>query len=98
MGAAGFIADDIHSEEYGDWYPIILITMYNVGDVIGKSAPFLWRPPPALVLVLSATRMVFIVLFFTAASWHANAIVRTSDECRCYNDLSTAPCTTFLLI
>ncbi|XP_057968434.1 equilibrative nucleotide transporter 8 [Malania oleifera] len=33
----GFIADDLESELLQDWYPILLIAIYNVSDFIGKS-------------------------------------------------------------
>ncbi|CAO2829244.1 unnamed protein product [Amaranthus hypochondriacus] len=33
----GFITEDVHSEFLGNWYGILLITIYNVFDLIGKS-------------------------------------------------------------
>ncbi|GLC33587.1 hypothetical protein PLESTM_000088800 [Pleodorina starrii] len=50
----GFLAEDVHSAELGDWYPILLITAYNLADLLGKSLPCLDpiiaaetpRPPP----------------------------------------------------
>ncbi|KAA8535107.1 hypothetical protein F0562_030110 [Nyssa sinensis] len=33
----GFIAENLESKVLGDWYPILLITMYNVSDFVGKS-------------------------------------------------------------
>lgn len=32
----GFITEDVHSEIFKDWYPALLITGYNVFDLIGK--------------------------------------------------------------
>ncbi|KAI3982241.1 hypothetical protein MKX01_026214 [Papaver californicum] len=33
----GFITEDVHSQILKDWYPILLITSYNVFDMVGKS-------------------------------------------------------------
>ncbi|KAK9276570.1 hypothetical protein L1049_006105 [Liquidambar formosana] len=33
----GYVTEDVHSETLKDWYPILLITGYNVFDLIGKS-------------------------------------------------------------
>ncbi|GLT53865.1 hypothetical protein SLA2020_271040 [Shorea laevis] len=33
----GFLAENLESKFLGDWYPILLITMYNVADLLGKS-------------------------------------------------------------
>ncbi|CAO2829245.1 unnamed protein product [Amaranthus hypochondriacus] len=33
----GFITEDVHSTLLGDWYPILLITSFNVFDLVGKS-------------------------------------------------------------
>ncbi|XP_057761462.1 equilibrative nucleotide transporter 8 isoform X1 [Arachis stenosperma] len=33
----GFIAEDLESKLLMDWYPILLITVYNLADLIGKS-------------------------------------------------------------
>lgn len=35
----GYITEDVHSDYFKDWYPIILITAYNVFDLIGKVLP-----------------------------------------------------------
>ncbi|KAJ4974819.1 hypothetical protein NE237_007993 [Protea cynaroides] len=32
----GYITEDVHSEILRDWYPILLITGYNVFDLVGK--------------------------------------------------------------
>ncbi|KAG2494103.1 hypothetical protein HYH03_007742 [Edaphochlamys debaryana] len=37
----GFLAEDVHSAELGDWYPILLITVFNIADLVGKSVPCL---------------------------------------------------------
>lgn len=33
----GFIAENLQSKFLQDWYPILLITVYNVADLVGKS-------------------------------------------------------------
>ncbi|KAI7988296.1 Equilibrative nucleotide transporter 8 [Camellia lanceoleosa] len=33
----GFIAENLESRILKDWYPVMLITMYNISDLIGKS-------------------------------------------------------------
>ncbi|KAF9608801.1 hypothetical protein IFM89_011839 [Coptis chinensis] len=33
----GFISEDVHSPALKDWYPILLISCYNVFDLVGKS-------------------------------------------------------------
>lgn len=33
----GFIAENIESKYLKDWYPILLITIYNVSDLVGKT-------------------------------------------------------------
>uniref|UniRef100_A0A2N9ITG8 Equilibrative nucleoside transporter n=1 Tax=Fagus sylvatica TaxID=28930 RepID=A0A2N9ITG8_FAGSY len=33
----GFIAEDLESKLLRDWYPILLITVYNIADLVGKS-------------------------------------------------------------
>ncbi|CAH9089502.1 unnamed protein product [Cuscuta epithymum] len=33
----GFLAENIHSEMLQDWYPILLISVYNISDFLGKS-------------------------------------------------------------
>ncbi|CAI0389317.1 unnamed protein product [Linum tenue] len=33
----GFLAEDVKSNLLSDWYPVLLITIYNVSDFVGKS-------------------------------------------------------------
>lgn len=37
----GCVTEDFHSQVLKDWYPILLITCYNVFDLVGKSLPAL---------------------------------------------------------
>lgn len=38
----GFIAEDLRSNLLKDWYPVLLITVYNVADLTGKSLTALY--------------------------------------------------------
>lgn len=33
----GFLAENLKSKLLRDWYPILLITVYNISDLVGKS-------------------------------------------------------------
>ncbi|KAK9803157.1 hypothetical protein WJX72_005612 [[Myrmecia] bisecta] len=35
----GFLAEDVQSAAWGNWYPILLFTAFNVADVVGKVVP-----------------------------------------------------------
>ncbi|GIL53109.1 hypothetical protein Vafri_8793 [Volvox africanus] len=35
----GFLSEDVQSVQLGDWYPILLITAFNLADLLGKSLP-----------------------------------------------------------
>lgn len=37
----GVLAEDVHSAELGSWYPVALLTVFNLGDWAGKSVPAL---------------------------------------------------------
>lgn len=41
----GVLAEDVHSAELGSWYPVALLTVFNLADWAGKTAPWLpvWR-------------------------------------------------------
>ncbi|MCL7038729.1 hypothetical protein MKW94_020217 [Papaver nudicaule] len=40
----GFITENFQSKSLKDWYPIVLITVYNVSDLFGKSLPSIFIP------------------------------------------------------
>ncbi|QHO21603.1 Equilibrative nucleotide transporter [Arachis hypogaea] len=48
----GFIAEDLESKLLMDWYPILLITVYNLADLIGKSLT-------AFYVIQSITRAIW---------------------------------------
>ncbi|KAK8950914.1 Equilibrative nucleotide transporter 1 [Platanthera zijinensis] len=60
----GYITEDVHSEALKDWYPIILITGYNVFDLVGKALPAVYRLESANVAVgACVARLLFYPLF-----------------------------------
>ncbi|XP_051201047.1 equilibrative nucleotide transporter 1 [Lolium perenne] len=72
----GFITEDVHSEALQDWYPIMLISAYNVFDLVGKCLPALYLPENGNVAVAgSFVRLLFIPLFY--ACLHGPSFFRT---------------------
>ncbi|XP_059656057.1 equilibrative nucleotide transporter 1-like [Cornus florida] len=61
----GYITEDVHSQILKDWYPILLITGYNVFDLVGKSLTALYLHENAKVAIgASFARLLFLPLFF----------------------------------
>lgn len=61
----GYITEDVHSQILKDWYPILLITAYNVFDLVGKSLTALYLLEDAKVAVgASFGRLLFLPLFY----------------------------------
>lgn len=61
----GFLSEDVHSRALGDWYPLALMTVYNVADLAGKTVPAFRAVPrrTALLVAGSAARLGFYPLF-----------------------------------
>ncbi|XP_043698903.1 equilibrative nucleotide transporter 8-like [Telopea speciosissima] len=60
----GYIAEDVHSKVLRDWYQILLITMYNVSDLAGKSLTAVYVPKTiAKTTWASIFRLLFYPLF-----------------------------------
>jgi equilibrative nucleoside transporter 1/2/3 len=58
------------SSTFGDWYPIFLITLFNVCDLTGKCVPFgSFAPRAQLLLAASVSRAVFVPAFFLAGRY-----------------------------
>lgn len=58
------------SAVFGDWYPIFLITLFNVCDLTGKCVPFgSFAPTPRVLLAASVSRVVFIPAFYLAGRY-----------------------------
>ncbi|KAL2338387.1 hypothetical protein Fmac_012833 [Flemingia macrophylla] len=60
----GFIAEDLESKLLRDWYPIVLITVYNLADLMGKSLTALYVMQSITKAIWAATsRLLFYPLF-----------------------------------
>lgn len=61
----GYITEDVHSLLLKDWYPILLITSYNVFDLVGKSLTAVYLFDKANSAIgLSFGRLLFLPLFW----------------------------------
>ncbi|KAL9334974.1 hypothetical protein Peur_072155 [Populus x canadensis] len=61
----GYITEDVHSEILKDWYSIILITGYNVFDLVGKSLTAVYLLKNAKIAIGGCfVRLLFYPLFF----------------------------------
>lgn len=60
----GFISEGVHSEYLADWYPVILMALFNVGDFVGKMTPVYWMINEVKYLVAgSLLRILFFPLY-----------------------------------
>ncbi|GBG47488.1 hypothetical protein CBR_g81062 [Chara braunii] len=60
----GFITEDIHSTLFGNWYPVLLISSYNLGDFAGKMFPLVHVIKNQLVVMrCTLWRGLFFPLF-----------------------------------
>ncbi|EHA8587756.1 equilibrative nucleotide transporter 1 [Cocos nucifera] len=60
----GYITEDVHSEVLKDWYPIVLITGYNVFDLVGKSlTAFYLLENTNIAVAACVARLLFYPLF-----------------------------------
>lgn len=72
----GYITEDVHSEILKDWYSILLITAYNVFDLVGKSLTAVYVVENAKVAIGGCiARFVFFPLFYVCL--HGPAFFRT---------------------
>ncbi|KAK6802540.1 hypothetical protein RDI58_000320 [Solanum bulbocastanum] len=72
----GYITEDVHSQLLTDWYPILLITGYNVFDLVGKSlTPVLFLDNAKVAIGACFARLLFLPLFY--ASLHGPKFFRT---------------------
>ncbi|KAL8157112.1 equilibrative nucleotide transporter 1 [Apium graveolens] len=61
----GYITEDVHSYILNDWYPILLITGYNLFDLVGKSLTAIYMLGNAKVAIgASFARLLFLPLFY----------------------------------
>lgn len=60
----GYITEDVHSEVLKDWYSILLITAYNVFDLVGKSLTAIYLLKNAKIAIGACiARLLFYPLF-----------------------------------
>ncbi|KAK2351569.1 equilibrative nucleotide transporter [Trifolium repens] len=60
----GYITEDVHSQKLNDWYPILLITCYNVFDLTGKSLTAVYLLENAKIAIgCCIARLLFFPLF-----------------------------------
>ncbi|XVE71458.1 hypothetical protein DITRI_Ditri10aG0152300 [Diplodiscus trichospermus] len=60
----GFIAENLESKLLQDWYPVLLITVYNVADFMGKSLTAIYVPHSIKKATwASISRLLFYPLF-----------------------------------
>lgn len=72
----GYLTQDVHSPALGDWYAIILITAYNVFDLVGKCLPALYMlQSEATAIAGCAARLLFFPLFLVCL--HGPEFLRT---------------------
>ena len=61
----GYITEDVHSKLLKDWYSVLLITGYNVFDLVGKSLTAVYLVENAKVAVGgTVARLLFLPLFY----------------------------------
>lgn len=65
----GVITEDLTTQHSSSWYPILLVSVFNIADLIGKCVPeylqqFLYSG--RLLLIISASRLLFIPLYLFA--------------------------------
>ncbi|KAF8400631.1 hypothetical protein HHK36_013930 [Tetracentron sinense] len=72
----GFITENVESKLLRDWYPILLITTYNVSDLVGKSLTAVYVPKTTGKAIWACiARLLFYPLF--TASLHGPKWLRT---------------------
>lgn len=72
----GYITEDVHSELLKDWYSIILITGYNVFDLVGKVLTSVYLLDNSKVAIGGTiARLLFFPLFYGCL--HGPAFFRT---------------------
>ncbi|KAJ0678456.1 putative equilibrative nucleoside transporter [Helianthus annuus] len=71
-----YITEDVHSQLLKDWYPIILITCFNVFDLVGKVLTSFYVVENSKVVIgASFARLVFFLVCL--ACLHGPMFLRT---------------------
>lgn len=78
----GVLAEDTHNVTLGDWYPLMLMTLFNICDLAGKNVPLPRLAEAAgsmrrqgVLLGLCIARVVFLPAFLVAVRLGAPAAV-----------------------
>lgn len=62
----GYITENVKSKPLGDWYPVFLVTVYNVADLVGKSLTAIYVPNSSKKALWACTARLFFYPLFTA--------------------------------
>ncbi|KAF9624349.1 hypothetical protein IFM89_010375 [Coptis chinensis] len=74
----GYISENVESKALGDWYPILLITLYNFTDLLGKSFTAVYVPKSSTIASSSCiARLLFYPLF--TACLHGPRWLRSTE-------------------
>ncbi|XVE92447.1 hypothetical protein REPUB_Repub01dG0098100 [Reevesia pubescens] len=96
----GYITEDVHSLILKDWYPILLITGYNVFDLVGKSLTAVYLLENAKVVIASCVvRLLFFPLYI--GCWHGPQFFQTEipvSKLTCLLGLTNGYLTSVLMI
>lgn len=72
----GFITEDVHSQILKDWYPILLLSSYNLFDLVGKCLTSIYLLENDKVAIgASYARLLFLPLYY--ACLHGPKFFRT---------------------
>jgi equilibrative nucleoside transporter 1/2/3 len=71
----GLLGEDSKSSSLGSWYPILLISLYNASDAVGKLSPIyseVWLGrQPVLLAVATIRALLLVPCLVTSALWQA---------------------------
>ena len=59
----GVLAEDLRSKTLKSWYSVLLITVFNIGDMLGKMSPF-HVTDGSLLLLFSVMRLAFVPIYY----------------------------------
>lgn len=69
----GFVTENLHWDSFGSWYPVLMITVFNFGDLIGKIHPSYQRIDSLQTLCIFVTsRTLFLPLFWICGKTWGN--------------------------
>ncbi|KVI06040.1 Equilibrative nucleoside transporter [Cynara cardunculus var. scolymus] len=75
----GYLSENVKSTQFGDWYPLFLITIYNAGDFSGKCVTAVYVVKRKRWVIWGCMmRVLFYLLFFGCVfgpKWFRNEVV-----------------------